>query len=369
MDLCKSVGQFCDSLFKQLVTHDNDKNVLVSPLSLHICLSTLLHGARNNSESQLKSAIKQQPDADINDVANFYNSLLTSLKEKDAPDILLLSNRALISELFGLQLEYENALKSKYQSKIVQVDFKNNGRRIVHQVNEWTSESTIGLIYKVLESPLPEETALLLLNCAYFKARWKNKFDESYSRDFHISNMLSKNVSFMKVKAHFNHLAVPFGSTDGHLHEVEIPFQGQYSMVVLLPPESTTVNDFLFENSLFDAAQQLITNGNRRYISLHMPKFSFKSNCVMNEVLQKMGVVDIFDNYAADLSGISKKESSLYVSQVKHLAAIEIGGQATKSTGIDFCEFKIAFFIWYICNNLFCSFSSLFSSRLRKLYF
>ena len=68
MDLSQPVGQFCDSVFRPLVTSDDVGNSLISPLSLHIAMSILLHGAGNSSESQLKRALKLQPDDDENNM-------------------------------------------------------------------------------------------------------------------------------------------------------------------------------------------------------------------------------------------------------------------------------------------------------------
>ena len=70
MDLSQSVGQFSDSLFKHLVTSDNLDNTMVSPLSLYFAMSMLLLGARNKSESQLKSLLKLQSYADARHVGD-----------------------------------------------------------------------------------------------------------------------------------------------------------------------------------------------------------------------------------------------------------------------------------------------------------
>lgn len=62
MELCKPVGQFSDTFFKLLVIGNRNENILVSPLSIHIAMSMLLHGARNKLESQLKYALKLQSE-------------------------------------------------------------------------------------------------------------------------------------------------------------------------------------------------------------------------------------------------------------------------------------------------------------------
>ena len=203
MDLSKTVGQFSDSLFKLL--GDNDENTLVSPLSLHIALSMVLLGARNKSESQLKSLLKLQSDADASHVGDYYNSLLTSLNQKDALDIVLIRNKALVSKLFGLRSEYANTLQVKYQSTIKEADFVNNGQRIMDQVNQWVNESTKGMIPSILQSPLDQSTALVLLNCVYFKGNWKYIFKKPYTREFHLDNTRSKEVHFMQVETHFKY--------------------------------------------------------------------------------------------------------------------------------------------------------------------
>ena len=349
MDLSKPVGQFSDSLFKLMVTSDNKENTLVSPLSIHIALSMLLHGVRNKSESQLKCALKLLPEADANQVAKYYNSLLASLAKEDEQDIVLINNKALVSKLFPLMPDYANVLKSKYLSTIEEVDFRRHGPFIMNQVNQWVNESTKGLIPSILQEPLDEETALVLLNCVYFKGNWKGRFDLSGPRDFHLSNTQSKKVPFMEVIAHFKYLTVPFGSSGGQVQMVDIPYKGRCSMVVILPPESTTVNEMIAEMPLFDMLMQILANGQCTKISLHMPKFTFRSDQEMNDVLKKMGAVDIFDETKADLSGISSvKSPPLYVSGVQHSALIEVDEEGTKAaavTMVRISKFAITLFL------------------------
>ena len=332
-----SFGEFWDNLFKLLVTGDKNENALVSPLSLHVALSMVLHGARNNSESQLKSALRLPPDANVKQVGNYYNSLLNRLQERNYWDTVHISNHTLISKFYGLRTKYANTLLSKYKSKSDQVDFKSDGHNIVQQMNQWVNESTKGLIRSFVEEPFDADTALVLLNCIYFKGQWKQTFDTLYIRRFHLSSIECKDVPFMSVRDSFKYLEVPFESSGGQVKMVEIPYKGSCSMIVLFPSQSITVNKVITEIPLFDILMQFIKNGKYTNISLHLPKFTFKSNCQMSEILKKMGAVDIFDEKNADLTGISKVKSvqldstCLYISKVKQSSVIEVHEEGTEA--------------------------------------
>uniref|UniRef100_A0A8C0R0X5 Serpin family A member 4 n=1 Tax=Canis lupus dingo TaxID=286419 RepID=A0A8C0R0X5_CANLU len=84
---------------------------------------------------------------------------------------------------------------------------------------------------------------------------------------------------------------------------------------------------------------EMLTRWNRllqkRKLELHFPKFSISGSYQLNEILPKMGFVDLFSRQV-DLSGITK-EKKLQVSKSFHKAILEVdevGTQAAAATGI-----------------------------------
>ena len=71
-------------------------------------------------------------------------------------------------------------------------------------------------------------------------------------------------------------------------------------------------------------------------VHVAIPKFKLESEVRMKDVLISMGMRDLFDENAADLSGVSGKKD-LYVSNVFHKSFIEVneeGSEAAAATGM-----------------------------------
>ena len=57
-------------------------------------------------------------------------------------------------------------------------------------------------------------------------------------------------------------------------------------------------------------------------LTVYMPKFKFSYEKQLNDQLQSMGMIDAFNPYLADLSGIS--DASIFVSFVKQNTFVEV---------------------------------------------
>ena len=349
MDLSQAVGQFSDDLFKLVVPKSHDENALVSPLSLSIAMSMLMAGAKNNSQLQLRNVLKLPAEVDVSEVHNCYNHLLTSYSElsksNEAKEQILINNMALVSKLFGLLSEYERQLKVNYQAEIEDADFAKEGDKIVERVNRWVNNSTRGLIPTILKEPPAAETALILINCVYFKGDWMEAFTDAGNRDFHVSPSQVQFVPFMSKEQDYKYLQVTLKSATEFVEIVEIPYKGQTSMVLMLPPRSITANDLIVEKSLHEMLLKIVHSGRYEKIDLIMPKFTFKFNMKMNDIFKKLGAPDIFNSSLADLSAITGAQSrGVFVSDVTHTTVIEVDEKGTRAAAVTGKLFFVASF-------------------------
>jgi len=84
-------------------------------------------------------------------------------------------------------------------------------------------------------------------------------------------------------------------------------------------------------------------------IHVALPKFKVEANVDIKTVLAEMGISDLFDKSAADLSGISGVDE-LYVSDVFHKAFVEVneeGSEAAAATGTPLVLFPLLICIIY----------------------
>ncbi|NWI97680.1 SPB11 protein, partial [Pitta sordida] len=126
----------------------------------------------------------------------------------------------------------------------------------------------------------------------------------------------------------------------GYIEEVgaqvlELPYaQNSLSMIILLPGDvadgSTTrleqiENTMTYENlTLWTSAENMFETT----VEVYLPRFKLEGTFNLNEVLQEMGMTDIFTESKVDLSAMSLAKS-LVLSNVVHKTYVEVNEEGT----------------------------------------
>ena len=87
----------------------------------------------------------------------------------------------------------------------------------------------------------------------------------------------------------------------------------------------------LHESSLDESNLKML----RAKTRVAIPKFKLEANVQLKDLLIEMGLPDLFDESAADFSGISGKKD-IYVSEIFHKSFIDVneeGSEAAAATG------------------------------------
>ena len=173
---------------------------------------------------------------------------------------------------------------------------------------------------------------LMLTNAIYFKAEWDQKFERNLTKPaaFFVSETRSINVPMMhqlRMKLHYTEKE--WGQV------VELPFNKKKFSMILIKPNYKNISLSSFERLL---TSHFINSLSLReeFVTVSLPRFKITSDDDIGEVFKRMGISDLFDKTAADLSGIQKTEK-LYVSKVLHKAVVEVneeGSEAAAATGV-----------------------------------
>ncbi|GFS65685.1 serpin B8, partial [Nephila pilipes] len=90
-------------------------------------------------------------------------------------------NAIVVNDNVDLLLKYKNDVQDFYNASIRKTDFANNADEAVKEINDWVKEKTNGKIEKLLDQLNPS-TLLVLLNAVYFKGKWKEPFDPTFTK-------------------------------------------------------------------------------------------------------------------------------------------------------------------------------------------
>ena len=317
-------NDFSFNLYRAIHAADNQKSNITSPLSVAYVLGMLNDGAAGNTAKEISQVLGF--GATKQTINEYCKALIDQAPIADPSVILQIANIVAANQDVTLEKDFKNDMQNYYSAEVASLDFSKQSS--VDYLNTWCKEKSGGMIPSIIDALSPEDL-LVLMNAVYFKATWTEKFDEKETQEevFTKADGSTIKLPMMHRNAQIRYCTnevytgiwLPFGSGD------------RWSMKVLLPEEGKTIDDIVksltgesWENNYWQHA----------IVDIKMPRFSTKSDIMLNDMVSKLGAPSIFDPQKADFSLISKNQKQFYVSQMKQKAAIEVNEEGTKTTAV-----------------------------------
>uniref|UniRef100_A0A0D9XQG1 Serpin domain-containing protein n=1 Tax=Leersia perrieri TaxID=77586 RepID=A0A0D9XQG1_9ORYZ len=332
-------------LTERLAEANLDRNLVFSPLSIHAALSLLAAGAAGATLDQLLAVLGA---ASLDDLGAFSSYMATTaLADKSASGgpLVAFASGVWCDAARPLKAAYRDAVVGEYKAEATTVDFKNKSEEAREQINEWTRQTTEGLIDSILPpQSVNALTALVLGNAVYFKGNWVSPFKAKNTQKkpfYRLDGGVVDDVPFMSSKS-YQYVAVHDGFKVLQLrYEWPAPCNFDYSGDV----DYTSYSMLVFLPDARDGLRGLVERIASRpgFVHEHMPhesvpvgefrvpkfKVSFGDSFV--RVLGQLGLRLPFSTELADLSGMVEDGMPLYVSDVLHKAVIEVNEEGTEA--------------------------------------
>lgn len=125
-----------------------------------------------------------------------------------------------------------------------------------------------------------------------------------------------------------SHMRIPELESD--IIELAYGFDEKFSMVIFLPKQNVPlikVIDNLRILGLRTIIEHLDLSEEDEELEVYIPRFYISSNHKLNAILHQMGLRDLFDSNAANLTKISKR--NIYVSQFVQKSIIDVNEKGT----------------------------------------
>ena len=323
-------NDFSFNLYRAIHAADHQKSNITSPLSVAYVLGMLNDGANGNTAKEISQVLGF--GATKQAINEYCKALIDQAPIADPSVILQIANIVAANQDVTLEKDFKNDMQNYYSAEVASLDFSKQSS--VDYLNTWCKEKSGGMIPSIIDALSPEDL-LVLMNAVYFKATWTEKFDEKETQEevFTKADGSTIKLPMMHRNAQIRYCTnevytgiwLPFGSGD------------RWSMKVLLPEEGKTIDDIVksltgesWENNYWQHA----------IVDIKMPRFSTKSDIMLNDMVSKLGAPSIFDPQKADFSLISKNQKQFYVSQMKQKAAIEVNEEGTKTTAVTVAMMK-----------------------------
>jgi len=311
---------------------DEPGNIFCSPYSISLALAMTYAGARTETEQQMADTLYFTLGQDgLHPAFNAHDLQLASSGE-DVSDAggekfqLSIVNRIWGQTSYSFHEAFLDVLAENYGAGLSLLDFLNTPDASRVAINDWVAEQTKNRIEDLIPpGAVTTLTRMVITNAIYFKASWREAFDENHTSDqpFDLLDGSQVTVEMMRQTAKYG-----YGSGDGY-HVVELPYHGdELSMLVLLP-DTDRFEEF---ESTLDSARlsAILEQVEFRDVDLTLPKFTFEWATSLAGVLSAMGMPSAFDPFEADLSGMTDAER-LYISDVFHKAFVAVDEEGTEA--------------------------------------
>lgn len=331
-EINSSVNDFAFKVFDALY---EDDQVLISPLSLSLALSTAAIGAEGDTEKQMLETLGFA-GCDTEAMNTYYEKMVNNLVGIDHKTTLDIANSIWADKTLKVKKDFIDNARKYYDSEVRTVDFESP--EALKAINKWCSQKTSGKIDKIADK-LPPDMALALVNALYFKGKWSFEFDNAtVCEDFTTIDGSKVKADMMKTTKD-----LLYSEEEGY-RLVQLPYgNGAFVMDVILPDEGV---DFEEAVKAFDAGtlDLLVSTGDTREVSLKMPEFKFDYFSELKDILPALGMVDAFNPFMSNFNGIYEKDENglpltLYINTVMHKTYIDVNTKGTEAAAITFVGF------------------------------
>lgn len=325
-NIIQNMNSFAFQLIQEIQTEvPDDKNMFVSPLSLHMDLGMLLNGSAGETYDEIVGAMNLKGQ-NLDKINGTYAALLSALPGADPKVSLGLYNSMWYKNGFKVNPSYNDRLETDFKAKIEGLDFKPGDEAVI---NKWASDKTNGKITQVIDK-IKDDQVMFLLNALYFKGDWSIQFkkEKTTEMDFHLSNGETSQVKMMNNTDTFYHFIGEDYSA------IRLPYgNGRFNMTVLLPKDNQSLNTVLSTFTL-DKWTSLQENMKKSKVRIGLPRFTIpKFEIKLNAVLKKMGISSAFNGGAADFTKMASTKN-LALSFIKQDSYLRVDEEGTEAAAV-----------------------------------
>jgi len=330
----KSLESFTGDVFNKII-NSNNKNIVISPISIFSSLGMIGKGARTNTFHEIKRTMW----------LNNVNKVLKFTRETFKNPQVKFAQRVFVDDSVIIKSVYSHVLEEYGFPDVQHLDFQGDPKRSQELVNQWVSNKTRGQIEDLIdEGQIDSLTRFVLANAIYLQASWESKFSDPFLGDYYFSP--NEPTKIKLIQNNMKCLMISPGddiNTMTSSHIITLPFENEDLMLTIVMPEiandfSELENDSFYKNLFATLDQMHPRNINFRAtlkdcrVKIPVFNINFDYKELKND-LQSLGVRSAFEASDADFSGMI--DDSVHISNIAHKATFSLdknGIEATAAT-------------------------------------
>ncbi|MDR1882180.1 MAG: serpin family protein [Prevotella sp.] len=308
---------------------EEEKNILLSPLSASLALAMLNNGAAGQTQQEIQRTLGYD-DITREEMNGYFQKLITAAQEADPYVTFRSANSIWTRNDFPVLEAFKEVNKSYYGAEIRSVDFGDPETRDL--INAWCAEKTNDKIKEILKEVKPG-AVMYLLNALYFKSAWTWPFDKEETRNERFYNFDGTSPLLPTMQMQKN---LSYGTNESY-DLLELPYgKGLFSMILLLPKGEVTLSSVI---GGLDAEtwEQNLSGLFPADVEVKLPRFKVEYERQMTDDLKTLGMPSAFGS-EADFSLI---HPGICVSDVKQKTFVEVNEEGTEAAAVTIIDMEM----------------------------
>jgi serpin B len=300
------------------------RNLLLSPVSLSMCLSMLLPGASGETQAEMVRALGYG-EMDLAGIVAQNRLAFENLYRREAALEVRLANSVWCLKDYPFTQAFLDTASQDFFATIRAIDWSGDADPLA-LINRWSSENTAGRIPKILDV-LDPNAVMVLMNALYFKGEWQLPFGSESTKP---QPFTRKDGTV--VQAETMGVADSFRIREkADTTSVAMTYKSGMAMVLTVP-KTGGASGAMPQDLLEELAGW--KEWPSRHIALQVPKFGFSTTIDLPEFLKGLGMRKAFAD--ADFSGLSPRalEDGLCISAALQKTFVAVSEKGTEAAAV-----------------------------------
>lgn len=333
-EILQSSNLFGFKLFKNVIDDTPPgENVFISPLSASFALGMVWEGAAAETKDAMAQTLEMSNLTD--EQANqAYQSLMSILPAADPEVLFKIANSIWYRNGKAVRQDYIDICRTYFDALVEEVNFQDPATPT--RINNWVDENTNGKITKIIDPPISDDVAMMLLNAIYFKGTWTHLFDttDTHDMEFHLENGSSTQCRMMKRE----------DDTVAYFHNdifqaIDLPYgDGSFSMTIFLPNYDIYVPGY--DKTVEDVLEVMTVENWSTWMgsfkkgvkTIGVPRFKFSYDVELTDILKAMGMSIAFTP-DADFSKMFA-DGVGWIDMVKQKTFVQVDENGTEAAAV-----------------------------------
>ncbi|MFW6867393.1 serpin family protein [Nocardioides sp. CPCC 206347] len=317
-------------------------NLVFSPYSVLVALGMTLVGAAGKTAEEMRDVLGAGDLGDrwhkgVNALTSYVDGLAGKQKRVDGSDAelaLATANQLFGQKDVGWEAEFLDLIAKEYGAGLRAVDFETAAEEARTLINSWVEDQTHDRIVDLIpEGVLDNLTRLVLVNAIYLKAPWEQPFEKAATVKGKFTKVDGSSVDVDMMNK--PDLSAPLVNGDGW-RGVVVPYAGRkLAMTIVLPDKGRF--EAVEASIVKDGLGALTPEGSLAAVNLTLPKWTFRTDAPLGDLLKEIGMPTAFIDGQADFTPMTDEDLPLHIAAVLHqgfIAVDEEGTEAAAATAV-----------------------------------